>query len=438
MKKTKDYLLKVLSNFLLIAVLVSIASCETSRVSPVTPRPNPPASSNQPLILSGYVRDVSSRSAITGVTVNLFKTDGITPITTLSTSSNGNYQYNATDYTESVIVVKAHKDGYGFKGTSASIDKTGNTVYVEDILLEKLQGTSTTVTQATGGQVDNANNESLSNQPLNVQVPPNAVSQNTQITVASIPVTQIPTSTNANQQIQTAGSFEPTGTQFSTPVTITFPLPSKQAVGKTFPLLQLDPSTSVYSNSGFTATVDATGTQASAQVTHFTIYALEDNGTLNVPDVGTKGSSVDEYVFTIENGDPTQTVTKSVTTSITISGSSGEVSSGFSSSVVAQKLNITIGDKDAEISASYNIRNEHPEYINSEGLTYNPDAPNESGDWVKTVTWNKYNYTRSGSASGGSDPNGWTRNVSVQEQHWEKTSKVWTWRPHNQGSATGG
>ncbi len=310
-------------------------------------------------------------------------------------------------------------------------------------MLAKLQATTATASPTQGADVDNTNNQSLSNQPLNLTIPPNAVSQNVQVSVASIPAAQVPPpAASTNQTVVTAGVFEPTGTQFQQPVTITFPLPIRKAAGTTFQLLQLNETTGEYTNSGFTATVDATGTQASAQVTHFTIYTLTDNkSTLNLPDA--TATVIETITLTVTTTNTQTSSSLSKTVSVTLSGGSGDVDADWLRDEISNLLDLTVGTSSESVSLSFNITDPEseggkPSWVQN-GIIVGPN-PGESGDASKRAVYNKNSKTRSGTVSGNTGVNQWSRNVQVVEQDWVKNTAAsgWFWTPHNQGGIAQG
>lgn len=436
--KNKKTSTSVVAISMMLVGLFIFSSCESSRVGPELPRPNPPAPPPAPLILNGYVKDAASKAAVDGATVKISKADGTLLITAL-TNSSGKYSYDVSNITDNALAVSATKPGYGFSNQVAEINRTLYTASVDDVSLVKLQATTATVTPASGGSVSTTNTQSLGNQPLNVTVPANAVPQNVQVAVASIPAAQVPAPAPAtNQSIISAGSFQPSGTIFQVPITITFPLPVRKAAGTTFQLLQLNETTGTYTNSGFTATVAATGTEASAQVTHFTIYTLADNkATLNLPDANptNTGQSTTLEVSTTTTS-TSQTVQRVV--SITVSGGSGQVNESWLKDEIIKILNITEGSFNRQFDLSFNITSPEnqggkPSWVQN-GIIVGP-TPGQSGDALKRAVYNLTSKTRNGTVSGNSGANQFTRNVTVTETNWvlDSATSGWFWRPHNQG-----
>jgi len=398
-------------------------------VGPDLPQPNPPVPPAQPLILNGFVIDLDDQSTIPGATIKISKTDA-TVLTTILTDNNGKYVYDVSNLTETALTVAASKDGYGFKSEIATITKSSNLASITDIMLDELvEETSAPVTIATGGSATTTNAQSVASQPLTVSVPPNAVSTPITLTAASIPAGQIPQpTTTASTTVQSAGQFGPSGTVFTQPVTITFPLPSSQTPGRTFALMQLNEQTGTYTNSGFTATVDATGTRASSPVTHFTIYALTEDATANLVDGTTTTGSSDYYG--LASGSGIKSYSKTNTYSAT--GGSGTVSGVWLKDIISKKLEVdfttskfTVGGNFPTLPAAYQIN----------GLQTNPNVAGK-GNWEYRWYVLKQTTPTTGTVSG----TGWTRNISVVKEKWvnDAAKTGWYWYSHDQGKFVGG
>ena len=418
------------SSFLFLLVgSILLSSCESSRVGPVLPTPNPPPAAVQPLILSGFVKDAASNSGIASANVNIKKNDG-TVLASIISDNSGKYSYDATASTDLTLLVAATKDGYGFSSKTADLNKTANLAIVGDILLAKLQVASAPVSVASGGQASTPNTQSVASQPLKVSVPPSAVSTPITITASSIPAGQIPVpTTTASAAVQSAGQFGPTGTQFQQPVTISFPLPSTQPAGKTFPLLMLNEQTGTYTNSGFTATVNADGTSASAPVTHFTIYALAEDATLNLTD-GTPTTGSSDY---LELSSGSATKSYSATNTYSSSGS-GTVSESWLKDVISSKLKIDFVTTTTVIGGNMpQLPNTSDYQVN--GVQTNPKVAGK-GNWVYRWFVLKQTTSTAGTASG----TGWSRNITIVKEKWinDSSKTGWYWVSHDQGGAVSG
>lgn len=430
MKNQKSTLsIAVFSVLVLIMGSLIFSSCESSRVGPELPTPNPPVPPAQPLILSGFVKDVSNLSSIPGANVKIAKADA-TILATILTDNSGKYAYDASNVPENTLLVSASKDGYAFKGEIASLMKVTNSAFVNDILLTKLTVTSASVTVAAGGNGSTPNIQSLANQPLTVAVPANAVSQPITLTVASIPAGQIPQPTiTANATVQSAGQFGPSGTTFTQPVTITFPLPTARTPGTTFALLQLNEQTGTYTNPGFTATVDASGTRADASVTHFTIYALSGDVTWTLTDgTPTTGSST-YYSLTSGSG----SLPLSVINTFSSSGT-GNVDEDWLRDITGNKLAVDFRSSSVEFAYNFPTL---PAAYQVNGVQTNPNVSGK-GNWSYRWYVLKQTITTTGTASGVD----WTRNINVVRETWipdPATNKTgWYWTSHDQGGAVSG
>jgi hypothetical protein len=430
MKNHKTTSIYTVGSFLfLIAGSIIFSSCESSRVGPELPTPNPPPAAAQPLILSGYVKDVADGSVIAAATVKIKKNDG-TVLSSILSDNAGKYSYDATAGTDNALVVAASKDGYGFKSNIADINKSANLAIVADILLAKLVAASAPVTVANGGQASTTNTQSVSSQPLTVSVPPNAVSTPVTITASAVPAGQLPApTTTAASAVQSAGQFGPSGTQFQQPVTISFPLPSSQPVGKTFPLLQLNEQTGAYTNSGFTATVNAGGTTASAPVTHFTIYAISEDATLNLTD-GTPTTGSSDYLQ-LASGSATKNY--SATNTYSASGT-GTISESWLKDIISSKLSLDFSITTTIIGGNMpQLPNTSDYQVN--GVQTNPKVAGK-GNWVYRWFVLKQTTNTTGTASG----TGWTRNINITKEKWinDSSKTGWYWVSHDQGGVVSG
>lgn len=425
---------------ILLVVIFSFifSSCESSRVGPELPQPNPPVPPAQPLILTGFVKDLTNLSPISGVTVKIARADQ-TVLTTMLTDNNGKYAYDASHVPDNSLKVSATKDGYAFKGETASILKASNLASVDDILLAKLTVATTSVTVAAGGTVSTPNVQSAAGQTLTVTVPANAVSQPITLTAASIPAGQIPQPSNAN--VHSAAKFGPAGTTFLQPVTITFPLPSSSTPGSTFSLLQLNEQTSTYTNSGFTATVDATGTRATAPVTHFTIYALSGAVSGTLSDGAASFGSATYYSLSSGSG----TKAYSSTNTYAASGGTGTVNAEWLRDIVANKLNIDFATKTFSVGGNFPAL---PSDKQINGVQTPPPGVSGKGNWE--YRW--YVVKRTTPTTGTLSGTGWSRNITVVKEKWFSDNDPtivlpatygaaktgWYWYSHDQGAFVGG
>lgn len=282
MNKRKNYLV-VFSFLVVLAGTLVFSGCETSRVGPEVPRPNPAPPAAQAVVLSGYVLDGGSGNGISGANVNLTKLDG-TVVSTSTTNSSGLYSFDLTalNVADATLNVNTNVTGYGYGFRVATYDKANGTTAVTPIVLTKIaQVVTVTVTPASGGTASvPPSTDAKTSTPVTVTVPANAVPTNTQVTVATVPVvsTPPPTTASATQNIVSSNNLSAPGvTTFSQPITMTFNLPFGLPAGTQIPLLLLNATTNKWENTGLNAVVAAGGLTASVQVTKPGQYALLGN-----------------------------------------------------------------------------------------------------------------------------------------------------------------
>jgi hypothetical protein len=427
LNRTKVHYLIILMSFFIIGSFL-LSGCESSRVGPQVPQPNPVAPTAQPLVLNGYVKDASSKAGIVGAAVKIVKSDG-TVLTTLLSDNSGKFSFDASNISESTLYVGAGKDGYAYGTRTAMLSKTANSASVSDILLTKLTVATTTITVVGGGSTSTPNDQSIANQPLTVQVPANAVSSGLQLSVSSIPAGQLPQPTNTSQVILSAGQFGPAGTQFSQPVTITFPLPYYRTPGTIYPLMVLNAETGTYSNSGFSATVNADGTTASAQVTHFTTYVLEtEHGEITLS-LGTPSTTLaSENVYALTSGSVEKRL--DIENSVTLSGSGADQE--WLKDEVAGKLGFSLVSG-SKTTLTFNMEGLPNEYIVN-GVQVGPSGhENEKGNWEKRTYYALQTTSTTGNATGPS----WTASITAVAQTWVILRSEWYWVSHDQGGSFG-
>jgi hypothetical protein len=163
------------------------------------------------------------------------------------------------------VHVSASRPIFAFElfGSSASLSFLAN-VAAEGVQLPP-QASGGIVTAAIGANLISADSSS------SISIPPGALSSDTAVSLNSVTVTLPPPS--STQQVVASVDAEPTGTVFNIPVRLTFPLSVQLTPGTQVPVL-IYTAQGAYQNSGFTAIVDASGRTASAEVTHFTTYAV--------------------------------------------------------------------------------------------------------------------------------------------------------------------
>jgi hypothetical protein len=226
-----------------------------------------------------------------------------------------------------------------------------------------------------------------------------------------------------------AGQFGPSGTQFSQPVTITFPLPYHQTPGTVYPLWFLNESTGAYTNSGFSATVNADGTTASGQVNHFSTYVLqtaqgEITITLNTPST----SNGTEQVAALTSGSVEKHL--GIVNSVTVTGSGSN--QDWLRDEVAGKLNFSL-ESGGQTTLTFNMSGLPSQYVQN-GVQVGPAGhETEKGNWEKRTYYALQSTTTPGSASGP----GWTATITAINQVWVITRFEWFWVSHDQGGSFG-
>jgi len=414
-----------LAILLLVAGLVFTDGCKKS--SPTDLEPNPPAPPAQPLIMTGYVKDASSQSAISGAAVRLSKADK-TVLATLSSGTDGSYTYDASSVTDTVLTLYVSKVGYGYGQGTAKIVKASNTALVADIFLDKLVVASATVTPAAGGTVTAPAQPGVSTAPVTVTVPPNAVPSNVTLTAAPVSIAQVPAPAAAGTAVLGAAQFGPTGTVFSVPVTISIPTAAALTPGSTFPLQVLNETTGEYTNSGFTATANAAGTAATAPVTHFTTYTIGSTITITL-NAGTSVLGNAEY-YELFSGRGTKTFTATVGTLTVSAGTVNEttvkawiMARGGPNFIIAQ--GITVGGNFPALPANFQIN----------GVQVNPNVAGK-GSW--SYRW--YVQPKTTPYSGSITFLGSTQTITASYNEWvlDASRTGWYWRSHDQGGAVSG
>ena len=281
MNKKKNFLV-VFSFLVVLAGSLVFSGCETSRVGPEAPRPNPPAPTPQAVVLSGYVLDNTTGNGIANATVSLVKLDG-TVVATAATNGSGMYQFNLTalNLSESTFNISTNVAGFGYGFRTATYDKANGVASVVPLVLTKITNVTTTTIGTSGGTATvPPTSDAKTSTPVTVTVPANAVPANTQVTVASVPVvsTPPPSTTAATQNIVASNNLSAPGvTTFAQPVTMTFNLPFPLPAGTQIPLLLFNTATNKWENTGSNAVVAAGGLTASVQVTKPGQYALLGN-----------------------------------------------------------------------------------------------------------------------------------------------------------------
>jgi hypothetical protein len=421
------HLLGNLTILLVVAGLVFSAGCKKSSPTEAAPT-NPPVPPAQPLLLSGFVKTSADLTVISGATVRITNTGG-TVLTTATTDNSGKYSYDASSLTDNTLNVSASKTGYGFSSATATIAKASNSASVGDILLDKLVTASASVTPAAGGTVTAPPQAGVSTAPVTVTVPANAVSSNVTLTAAPVSIAQVPAPADANTSIIAAAQFGPTGTVFSVPVTISIPLTSAMTAGTTFPLQVLNETTGQYTNSGFTATVNAAGTAATSPVTHFTTYTIGSAVSItNNAGTGVLGNF--DY-YELSSGSGTRSF---ISAASTITLSAGQVQVAALTAWLKTRAGINFGAAQ-QLTVGGNFPT-LPAAYQTNGVQINPNVSGK-GSW--SYRW--YVQQKTTPYTGSVTFNGNTQTFTASYNEWVfvGTSKTgWYWTSHDQGGAVTG
>ncbi len=126
---------------------------------------------------------------------------------------------------------------------------------------------SSLVLASAGGLVRSADRSAF------IQIPANSLSSDTQISVTPLRGTGLPPPPPSGRMAG-AVRFEPEGTTFAAPANITVPLSRYHTPGTQLQLLLFDPASGAYRNEGIVAVVAPNGEQATAAISHFSIYAV--------------------------------------------------------------------------------------------------------------------------------------------------------------------
>ncbi|HEX4997632.1 MAG TPA: hypothetical protein VFY29_05375 [Terriglobia bacterium] len=130
-----------------------------------------------------------------------------------------------------------------------------------------IQGSGQAVSAALGGTVLSPDSS------VSLYVPPGALSQDTPIQITPLNAADFPKPKGGERVI---GMVEgtPSGTHFRIPARLRFPLSERAQPGSVLSVYIFNPGTGEYEPSEFLATVDSSGRSASAEVTHFTQFAV--------------------------------------------------------------------------------------------------------------------------------------------------------------------
>ncbi|KAF0140273.1 MAG: hypothetical protein FD122_2589 [Stygiobacter sp.] len=187
---------------LLTLTLLAVISCDLQKENPTD---ETKTSSADAAVINGIVSEEATGGALSGVNVSL---NGVTK----QTDTNGNFNYGA-EINVGSYQLTANKAGY-IGITRTIVIKKDVSTFISLKLFKK--EASVTINAATGGTVGLNTNRVL-------QIPANALSQNTDISITQVLGSGIPVQMNDRFIIE-ALSLEPNGLNFSSPATLQVPV----------------------------------------------------------------------------------------------------------------------------------------------------------------------------------------------------------------------
>ncbi len=456
MKKNKNtsVLFVVACLFFLVGSFL-LSGCESSRVGPDLPTPNPPAPPAQPLVLKGSVVDSKTGGAVSGATVQMLKQDGTT-VTTIATDATGNFSYDITTLNLAVLKITATATGFGFSFVYATVDLVNKAVQTVAIPLDKIQTTAVNLTPAGGTVTIPTNNESVSGQGVTIVVPANAVTQNVTVAASQVSVNNVPPPLNSAASTQVGvTNLTPAGIIFAQPVRLSIPLPYEMNTGDLLPIQELVNNNWV--SSSLSATVDNTFTTANVNVTKTAQYALTDNtvisgtvsGSIISNDDGSKTFSLSKVLETKEYGFSSGTLnitdltgSRVWTVTKTKKGIRNLPADPWWINQLRQRYgaSLFVGFTGLSSTTTFPV----PFYVPWPGIppkaatpdgAGNIDYPGVTGSWSVRVT------VTSTSASLFNPPAKienafWLIQVTSVTNSWVISKKEWVWTGHNQGAVS--
>ena len=194
-----------------------------------------------------------------------------------TTNSDGIYTFYFEEFPDDFIKISAKKDGYPVGTTiiSSASYSSVNTIRLMPPAISK-------TIDDTGGSLSIGNTESIDeSQKIEVIFPEGALNNSTEISMTPLEGIAIPDiSPRKTLGLLNAAtvSLEPSGLTLNQNATASFPLPMKMDPGTELELLLYDEDNLTWGKSGIMATVDATGSIAEAEITHFSTYSIGIEG----------------------------------------------------------------------------------------------------------------------------------------------------------------
>lgn len=416
---------------------VLVSSCKSDDAG-IDPKTNPPAAAASPITIAGSVVNSETNAGLTGATVEIYKPDG-SKVATITSGASGAFSYDVSNVRSTSLKITAKATGYGFGFTTSKVDTAKKTAQIVTIPLDQVASVSTVITASGGNITTPPSTESKANQPLTITIPAGAVSQNTTVQMAALPVNNVtpPANPNANAQVGVA-SLTPEGITFASPVTLSFPLPYKFKPNDQIALAEF--VNGAWQNSSLKAVVNSTGYVATVNVTKTSQYALLDNTNFSGSVVlGKAGSVLEERTFTFTQGILKVELPGSITFSRTSQNVVTEVPTDeWIFNNLAQRYGVVFANVDAPGSTPSTIKFNvswpgpaaNPNKQNADG-SGNRNRPGEAGSWSLKVVFE--NYTEQFANVVLDNPGYWKVTVSGTAVYWREKQRVWVWTPHNQG-----
>jgi hypothetical protein len=387
--KRKKTTYSVVSFLLLLIVSLVLSSCESSRVGPDVGRPNPAPTVSVPLVLKGIVVDNATGGAIAGATV-------LIQGTSLSTTSDGSGVFTFSDISSisaASVNLLATSPGYTFGTGVATISKTNNASSFPVILLKKTPAGTViqSVTSGSGGsgQIHSPEAASSVAGSAQINIPAGVVPSGQSITVTIIaltvdttPPSADPTTTNDISDVLI--TINPAVTFSSPGATVTFALPYALAPGTSLSVKSV--SNNAWQTTSITATVDGTGFGATANIFTAGTYGIFDavgiNTTTGSPSIP---SGALEQSASSTGSATSITLENSITYTPTLPPLTFIFSTIWSTDLLWKILHLNFSSLPSGTTMPVTYFLNFPQlpsiWISGSGTEYNPDFPNQSGDW---------------------------------------------------------
>ena len=438
-KQKKRIIFIAITNIFTLLILLLMPGCNGEEVTPEFPRPNPAMASASPVILSGDVYNSQSSAKLDGATVDIYGSDG-SKLTSVFSGANGKFSYDISNAGEASYKLVTTASGYGSSFKTVAADVTNKSIKSVSIPIDKLESVSGIIHPVGNDLISITSKESKDNQMLTLQSPAEAVTQNTSVQLAIIPVNNVATPQNSSgSTCLCVGGITPAGITFSKPLVLTFPLPYKNDAGSQLVLYEYvnnawQPTSSI-------ATVDNSGYLASANISNTGTFALFDNTLLSGNVTLDKNSKVSEQrSFTFSSG----TLEAELPGVITYQTSSQNIiteapSDEWIFNTLAQRFgadfSIVSAPGSFPESITFNVAwpgaAGNPYKANADG-SGNINRPGESGSWSLKVVFESYSETFANVEL--NNPGHWQITVNGSISNWKVAQTVWVWTSHDQGA----